>query len=303
MRHTPPYIQNYRLKVSKEQQGARLLDFFCRRFEFKPQSYWHDLIQNGHITVNQHGVGPEYTLKSEDVIHTVRHDVVEPDVNADYEILSDRDGLFVVNKPSPLPVHPSGRYYKNTLITLLKERFPQRSFHTLHRLDTWTTGVLLLATDNNVARAVHRLVEAKKVKKAYAVVAVGEFGDRPFAVDEPVGRVVGAHRGCGPEITEAKEAKTLFYPIAKAKEMTLLKAVPVTGRTNQIRVHVRVAGGHVFNDPLYAPHHDPNLKFVGLHCVQMGFAGADGRDELFTAFWPEGFSRYFSREDWQACRI
>lgn len=303
MRHIPPYTQRYRFKVSKEQEGVELLDFFCQRFVFKPQDYWSELIHRGLITVNQQGVGPEHKLKSDDVICTVRHDVIEPDVCADYEILSDRDGLFVVNKPSPLPVHPSGRYYKNTLITLLKEKYPDRNFHTLHRLDTWTTGVLLLATEANAARNVHRQVEAQTMKKAYAVLALGEFGDKPFTVDEPVGRIDGAHRGYGPGITEAKSARTLFIPVAKAGDKTLLKAVPATGRTNQIRVHVRVAGGHVFNDPLYAPHHDPNLKFVGLHCVQMGFTGADGRDELFTAFWPQGFSCYFSREDWLACRI
>lgn len=290
-RHTPPYDQTYRFEVTPEYAGLSLIDFYTTRFDFKPRTYWLGLIANGAITLNTKPCTPEQILQIGDVTHTVRRDVTEPDVNDCYTILYQKDGLFIVNKPAPLPVHASGRYYKNSLLSILREQYPGETFHTIHRLDLWTTGVLILATESKIARHVHMQVENQTLEKSYAVLAHGDFGNLPFRVDVPVGRKDGVQRGFGPDITEARPCVTEFTPLAKSQNITLLKAVPVTGRTNQIRVHIQAAGGHVLNDPLYSdsPANESDIDFMGLHCREMRFILLSGEELSVVAPWPEGF--------------
>lgn len=298
MRRIPLYSQHYRFAVTEEYAGLGLIDFFAKRFSFKPREYWTCLLEDGDISVNNQGVDPHYILKTEDVIRTLRRDVQEPDVNDDYQILFDQDGVLVLNKPAPLPVHPAGRYYKNSLIHILGEKDPNIKFHTIHRLDTWTTGVLILATEPERARFIHIQVEKKKIQKAYGVLAQGDFGTEEFTIDQAVGRVDGAHRGVGPGITEAKESVTVFKPLVRNGDVTFLRAEPMTGRTNQIRVHIQAAGGHVLNDPLYSPAAGRRVPYMGLHCREMSFQiRPDQEPKRFEAPWPDHFLKYFSEDE------
>jgi len=302
IRHTPQYSNQYRLEIASEFSGMDVVGFFSERFSFKPRAYWQELIEKGQVTVNGQGVDPSDFLSEGDIVHTVRHDIIEPDVRIDYTVLCDEKGLFIINKPAPIPVHPSGRYFKNSLLTVLREDYPDKKFHTIHRLDTWTTGVLLLATNPEVARVLHLHVEKSEMKKSYAVMARGDFGSEDFIIDEAVGRVDGAHRGFGENITDAKDSITEFRPIASRDGVTLLRAIPITGRTNQIRVHIQAAGGEVLNDPLYSSEQKENQKYIGLHCVQMGFL-IDEEEMFFIAPFPEHFTKYFKNEELNQCKI
>jgi RluA family pseudouridine synthase len=316
LRHTPPYSQQFRYTVLKEYDGWKIIDLYLDRFSFRPKEYWEELMAVGDITVNDQNVPSDYTLKEKDIIITKRHDVTEPDVNPHYEILYEQDGILILNKPSPLPVHPAGRYYKNSLIYILREQNPETTFHTIHRLDTWTTGVLVMATNKDKAKLLHKQVEKQEFEKEYGVLAIGDFGNDEFIIDEDVGRRNGIQRGFGPDITEAKNALTKFVPITKNGDITFLKAYPLTGRTNQIRVHINAAGGHILNDPLYSPKENqersplsvvrgPSYKktenelrstdneFMGLHCYKMTFKiQKDQEAQTFTAPWPKHFLQF-----------
>lgn len=292
-RHTPPYTHEYYLTVRPEYDGLSVIDYFAGRFPFRERNYWFTLIETGEITVNGQTCAPSQILRAGDLTYTVRHDVTEPDVNDDYKILYNQNGLFIINKPAPLPVHAAGRYNKNTLLSILREQHPGTTFHTIHRLDLWTTGVLILATEPEIARHIHIQVEKKQLKKTYGVLAKGDFGNHPFTIDVPVGRKSGSHRGFGPEVTESKPCVTEFTPLCKQGDITLLKAIPITGRTNQIRVHIQAAGGHVLNDPLYSnsPVSENEIDFMGLHCREMRIILPSGEELTVTAPWPEGFLR------------
>ena len=290
-RHTPPYDYQYRFEITKEFAGLRLIDFYKQRFPFKNENDWRGLIENGDTSVNRQGTGPDYILKEKDLLHTVRHDVQEPDVNDRYKILYDKNGILVIDKPAPLPVHPAGRFFKNSLTQILREKFPEKTIHTIHRLDLWTTGVLLLATEEESAKFLHRQMEDGKIEKTYGVLARGDFGDKPFVIDRAIGRKNGAHRGFGDNITESKPCVTEFIPLAKKESVTFLKVKPLTGRTNQIRVHIQVAGGEVLNDPLYSqsPPKEEDIEFIGLHCREMRIKGRSGEALCFEAPWPKSF--------------
>lgn len=308
LRHVPPYDFQYLFKITGEFAGLTLADFFTARFNFKTADYWRDLIARGETTVNHEILPGDYVLKKDDMVRTWRRDVVEPPVNGEIEILHDDGGLFILNKKAPVPVHPSGRFFKNALTSILRERHPGTIFHTIHRLDLWTTGVLVLATDAKTAKCLHEQIKKRRVEKVYAVLAVGDFGTEPFTVDLAIGRKDGVTRGFGDGITEAKESVTKFTPLLAHRAptgaccegtVTFLKAEPVTGRTNQIRVHIRAAGGHILHDPMYSPHPDPQEKiaFLGLHCRRMAFILPSGEPFSATAPWPPGFLNHFNAED------
>ncbi|MCP5464182.1 MAG: hypothetical protein H7A33_04065 [Deltaproteobacteria bacterium] len=217
--HRKPYTQQFRFEVFEAYIGLSVIDFFAQRFAFKSRDYWLRLIEEGKITVNRQGVDPNQILKANDLIHTVRDDVQEPPVNPDYKIIYDQDGVLVINKPAPLPVHPAGRFNKNTLLYLLREQHPDRKFHTIHRLDAHTSGVLIMATESQRARFLHLQMEKNQMQKVYGVIAKGDFGTETFVVDLPVGRVCRVKRGYGAGLEEGKDAKTEFTPLHKPWRM------------------------------------------------------------------------------------
>lgn len=296
-RHIPPYSQQFRLVVDEKKVGMTLIELYEKKFSFKSCEHWLGLLERGDITVNEKQVRRDYVLQLGDKVLTVRHDVQEPDVNDVYTVLHEGDGVLIINKPAPIPVHPAGRFFKNSLVHILRGKFPDKKIHTIHRLDLWTTGVLVLATEEKAAKYLHRQIRKSQMKKVYGVLACGDFGSEPFVVDAPIGRVDGVTRGVGRHLGESKPAQTHFVPLVKKDDVTFLKAEPITGRTNQIRVHLRHVGGHVLNDPLYSPEPPEKIDFMGLHCRSMTMEVVYQKPVTFVAPWPEGFCRHLSEVD------
>lgn len=300
-RRTEPYDQQFLFVVTPDFAGKTLLEFYTTKFKYKTPEYWHSLITQGLVNLNHLPTFPDTVLAIGDEIRTKRLDVTEPDVNAHIEILYERNGLFVLNKKAPMPVHPSGRYFKNSLTTVLRELYPEKSFHTIHRLDKWTTGVLILATDSKVARHMHLQVEKQRIEKTYGVLGVGAFPEKTFLVDESIGRIDGVYRGTGDLVRNPKSSQTKFCIVHShptQNNLHLLKANPITGRTNQIRVHMQTAGGYVLHDPLYSPAQqadDTMIPFLGLHCRSMTFLLPDGKPTTIQAPWPTEFLKLFPK--------
>ena len=300
-RKTEPYDQQFLFVVTADFAGKSLLEFYTTKFKYKTPEYWHSLIAQGLVNLNHLPTSPDTVLTIGDEIRTKRLDVTEPDVNAQIEILYEEQGLFVLNKKAPMPVHPSGRYFKNSLTTVLRELYPEKTFHTIHRLDKWTTGVLILATDSKVARHMHLQVEKQRIEKTYGVLGVGAFPKTQFLVDEAIGRIDGVYRGTGDFVRNPKSSQTEFQVMHSHPTQTnlhLLKATPLTGRTNQIRVHMQTAGGYVLYDPLYSPMQqadDALIPFLGLHCREMKFLLPDGKPLSIQAPWPEPFLELFPK--------
>lgn len=303
MRHYPPYNKTYIMNIDGEFAGLRLIDLYTLRFPFFSREQWLEVIASGAAWVNDIVADSEQILQSGDVLKTERRGVVEPPVNDAIEILCDENGLLVLNKPAPLPVHPSGRYFKNTLVEILAERNPDKKFHPIYRLDAWTTGVIILATEDEAARILHRQVLKRRMRKFYAVLAKSINHEGSFVVDAPIGRVMGGIRGVGENTIKPKPAQTIFTVLAKNADVCLLRAELLTGRTNQIRVHLAHMGGHVLNDPLYGPEGKKNqddLPYLGLHCREMHFEFPFGNPRVARAPWPEHFKKYFSSEEMDA---
>ena len=180
--------------------------------------------------------------------------VTEPEVNGAVEILHEDESLIVVNKPAPLPMHAGGRFYRNTLQYILNEAYHPQEPHPAHRLDANTTGVVLVARTRPLAGKLQSQFAQGRVEKTYLVRAPGRMPADIFHCDAPIS--VGPGEGClrTIDLKNGLAARTEFRALRRFADGTnLLEARPLTGRTNQIRVHLWHLGFPVCGDAIYLP--------------------------------------------------
>jgi RluA family pseudouridine synthase len=238
-------------KISERHANLRVDQFLAKKYGYLSRSEWQKEIMRGKITYNG-AVLDKYDRKTRpgDLIVYSGRDAAEPEVDRDYTIIFEDEYLLGINKPGNLPVHPAGVFYHNTLLTFLQERFGMK-LHLLHRLDRETSGVLVLAKDPAVAARMHAVFG--NVHKTYLALVHGVPEETTFDVDMPIDFDAGSileHKRIA--FAGAREtARTGFNRIFSLGNYSLLKAVPVTGRQHQIRVHLKHAGYPIVGDKLY----------------------------------------------------
>jgi RluA family pseudouridine synthase len=187
--------------------------------------------------------------------------IVEPEVDDRITILYTDEWFIAVNKTGNLPVHPSGRYFNNTLVTLLEDRCG-RKVYPVHRIDRETSGVMLLAFDGKSAGALSESLA--KGSKEYLALVHGNFPDKERVVDLPLGRdresAVSKKQKAWSGGTQ--KALTRFRKILTAHDISLVRCFPETGRLHQIRAHLLAAGYPIVGDKLYGRDETVFLTFI-----------------------------------------
>lgn len=185
-------------------------------------------------------------------------------------ILYEDDALVVVDKPRGLAVHPVGHREEMTVVSVLLARGPLASGApgrpgVVHRLDTATTGALVLAKTSSALQALIDQFRHREVVKEYLGVVDGVVEEGGGVIEGRVGRDAG--RPWRMRIGGVKDAHTEFSVLARGQAQSLLLVRPRTGRTHQIRVHLTAIGHPVSGDPLYGHGEGPLL----LHAWRLGF--------------------------------
>lgn len=256
-----PHVQRRPIRISERFQGRTLLSVLLEILPQVSRQQWDAAFAEGRLQIDDHPARPARLVRSgEQYIHIVR-EFIEPPVNADIQILWEDDELVIVNKPAPLPVHPSGRFNHNTLLGLLNTVYAPEVLRAPHRLDANTSGVMVLCRRALTTKLVQQQFEKRLVEKRYLVRCVGipsevKFScDLPLAVQPGPGRIRRASISA-PDQTDIQPAHTEFEVLSQdAPETSLLLAKPISGRTNQIRAHLWELGFPVVDDPLYLPNH------------------------------------------------
>lgn len=249
-------------KISERQCNLRVDQFLAKKYGYLSRSEWQKEIARGKITYNG-AVLDKYDRKTRpgDLIVYSGRDAAEPEVDREYTIMFEDEYLLGINKPGNLPVHPAGVFYRNTLLTFLQERFGMK-LHLLHRLDRETSGVVVLAKESTVAARMH--AEFGTVRKTYLALVHGVPEETPFEVDLPIDFDIGSnleHKRIA-FAGARKTARTGFTRIMALGSHSLMKAVPVTGRQHQIRVHLKHAGYPIVGDKLYGTDERFYAEFV-----------------------------------------
>ncbi len=288
----PPQEHVYESFVPPRYHGYPIEKYFGSRFSYHSEQEWADRILAGRITVNGQMVPPGTLLRDRDKVVTRVGLKVEPPANRRLQVLFENAFLRVFNKAAPIPVHPSGRYYKNSMTELLKDVYPDEVPRPVQRLDLWTTGVLVFARTKAAASFLMNEFQANRIEKEYWAIVEGVPEKETFIVETPIGRVQGSKRGTGPGLTGSKTARTEFQWMQTLNGRSLLRVIPRSGRTNQIRVHLSSIGLPIVNDPVYGKGKEPDAG-LGLHALRLRFKCFDMELE-FTAACPDHFKPFLA---------
>lgn len=242
------------LNVPERLDSHTLLDFLDELHPHYGRANWLQVIEEARILdFAKSSVNSEQVVRAGERLFHLERESVEPSVNTDIRILYEDDAIVVVNKPAPLPVHPSGRFHRNTLTAILNEVYRPEKLRPAHRLDANTTGALVLSRSRAFAAKLQPQFERQEVEKSYLVRVQGVPGERDFRCETAIGRQAEKAGGRLPD-PQGLPALTDFVLLRTFPNGdSLLEAKPLTGRTNQIRLHLWELGLPVCGDPVYLP--------------------------------------------------
>lgn len=303
--------------VGEEYERFRLDVYLADKIEDASRSYIKKLIKDGRVTVNG-GVctRPGRTMTAGDKVSVdlpppPTTDVLPEDIPLD--ILHEDGDLVVVNKPAGLVVHPAPGNYTGTLVNAILHHCPdfQRTGGDparpgiVHRLDKDTSGVLVVAKTPAAFASLSEQARSHTFDRRYLALVRGEFKEDRGLIDASIGRSMSDPSRMAVTGIRAREAVTRFEVIERLVVASLLSVELDTGRTHQIRVHLRFAGHPVLGDPVYGVTHYgawdigdearralEALHGQALHAERLGFTHpGTGERAVFTAPLPEDFQR------------
>ncbi|MGB0715192.1 MAG: sulfurtransferase [Phycisphaerae bacterium] len=249
-----PYTLERPVHVTGKFDGARAIDFLNSLMTRLSENEWLNICANGDLVANGSPIAAEDVVRAgQRLVHLVR-DYTEPAVSSDITILYEDEVMVVVNKPAPLPMHACGRFHRNSLMWIMNKLYYPEFLRSAHRLDANTTGVVVLSRSKQWAREIQPLFEKGRVEKRYICRVRGAPTETRFTCTgsitaEP--EKTGA-RGIDPEGLPSRTEIRLVECLDDGT--SIVEAVPLSGRTNQIRIHLWDAGFPVMGDPLYLPH-------------------------------------------------
>ena len=278
------YEFKYQLYVKGRWVGKKLINVLETEFLTYDHEYFITAINSEKILINGIKVEPTYILKRNDFITHLTIRKENPIIDHPLEIIHDDKDYLVVNKPSSWPVHVCAGYQFNTLQRILMDEYGYKDIKVLHRLDKHTSGVVLFAKNKYAAERFRKKLHSDQMQKIYFARVKGNFAYDNIVVkrsiifvnkgkgiytdisDSDVEKYKNEHKnkkvsldGCceneedDEERNEPKYAETeitkLFYDEKSNSSVVICK--PKTGRTHQIRIHLRFLGFPIANDPCY----------------------------------------------------
>lgn len=254
--HAPgerPTIIEHKFVVESECHGWRLDRFLQKKMKRMSRSRVQRVIE-GDCDVEGRPARSGMRVFRDQTVKFRRAAPVEPEVPRDLPIALSDPRFYVFEKPAGLPIHPSARYHFSTLTAVLRERYPGERLQVAHRLDRETSGLILVARDDQAGSTLKRAFARRLVHKRYLAVVCGVIPDDTLVLDSPIGpdggevRVRMAIRALD---RGGQVARTEVRVLRRLRNHTLVECLPYTGRQHQIRVHLWAHGFPIAGDKLY----------------------------------------------------
>jgi 23S rRNA pseudouridine1911/1915/1917 synthase len=251
MEQGTPATYRFESKVDPFHNGWTLADYLTHRFRYHPRDMWLSRLATGNIRLNGRVAGGEEIVRTGDTVG-YQIDIIEPPVDFSYQIIYSDDDILVVSKSGNIPVHASGRYIRHTLVARLREDLGE-PVNLAHRLDRETSGLVLLTRNAEAARALGEAFREGRIHKSYLAIVRGGPGEDGFVIDLPL-RKIGKRHPIPRMVVDrraGKQARTAVRVMERLRDVTLVEANPLTGRTNQIRAHLEAVGTPIVGDKSY----------------------------------------------------
>lgn len=207
-----------------------------------------------------------------------------------FSIVYEDEDLLVINKPSDTPIHPSQGNYDNTLANGLAYYFSKQNcpfiYRAINRLDRDTTGLLIIAKHALSAAILSRMVTNRTISRHYLAIADGILPEHGI-IEAPIARLDGSTIERCVDFSKGEYAKTEFWRLASFHDRTLIKLKLETGRTHQIRVHMKHIQHPLLGDFIYHPDYR-YIKRQALHSYSLDFIHPITKEPMhFTAPLPD----------------
>ena len=269
--------------VDNEHAKARL-DVVCSVLlnDFiSSRNYAQKLIESGNISVNGKALRTNYKVKSGDMISCILPEpenlCIEPE-NIPLEIVYEDSDLLVINKKRDMVVHPAPGNYSGTLVNALLYYCKDLSDINgmirpgiVHRIDKDTTGLLVVAKNNNSHLFLSEQLKKHDIKREYIAVAEGIISENSSTINLPIGRHEIDRKKMAVRADNSKEAITHFTVVNRLQGHTVVVCNLETGRTHQIRVHLSHIGHPIVGDPLYGMRDTHGMQGQALHARKLTF--------------------------------
>ena len=296
-------MDTYVFKVDEDDAGLRADKYLAAHIDEVSRTRIQQIFEKDEALIMGRTVKPSYKVKTGDVIsitlpEVVRADILPEDIPID--IVYEDDDVAVVDKPQGMVVHPAPGNYSGTLVNALMYRLSSLSSINgiirpgiVHRIDKDTSGLLVIAKNDRAHEALASQFAEHSVTRRYIAVVHGVITENEGVINAPIGRDKNDRKAFCVTDQNAKHAVTHYSVLKRLGDITVLRLRLETGRTHQIRVHMKYIGHPVVGDRIYGRDSALDRKYDGqlLHAAVLGFAHpADGREVRFVSQLPDYFT-------------
>lgn len=268
------------LQFNRPTEGVRLDKYVTQTLPKFSRSYIKKLIEQGYILVNGQKPKASQSLAKTDRI-TIElpppptYPLAEPISLA--IIYEDKD-ILVIDKPAGLTVHPAPGHPSHTLVNAILAHCPSLVMSNdlirpgiVHRLDKDTSGLIVMAKNDFVRKYLADQFKSRTVTKGYLVLVKGRLSPEQGIIEAAIGRDPHNRQRMA-IVATGKEASTQYQVRKYLGNYSFIEAIPLTGRTHQIRVHFAAIGYPVVGDPVYGARHEAScIKRQFIHAYLLGF--------------------------------
>ncbi len=269
--------------VSAEEAGQRIDHILAKRYEEKTRSYFQKLVREGNVLLNGKETKVSARPCCQDTLEILFPEAAEVQIepeNIPLDILYEDRDIIIVNKPKGMVVHPAAGHYSGTLVNALmyhcKDSLSGINGELrpgiVHRIDQNTTGSLIVCKNDAAHQAVANQLQIHSITRKYRAIVHGRLTE-DGTVHTTIGRHPQRRKEMAVNVPNGKDAVTHYHVLEVFDKFTYIECQLETGRTHQIRVHMKSIGHPILGDDVYGPSKCPfpGLQGQTLHAMTIGF--------------------------------